>query len=87
VNKTIQDLKMEIETINKSQRERTLEIENLGKRSGVIDASITKRTQEIEERIPGAKDTIENIDTTVKENAKIKKLLTQNIQEIHDTMR
>jgi hypothetical protein len=32
-------------------------------------------------------DTIENIDTTVKENAKGKKLLTQNIQEIQDIMR
>ena len=70
LNKTIQDLKMEIETIKKSQRETTLEIENLGKRSGVIDASITNRIQEIEERISGAEDTIENIDTTVKENAK-----------------
>jgi hypothetical protein len=29
LNKAIQDLKMEIETINKSQRETTLEIENL----------------------------------------------------------
>ena len=87
LNKTIQDLKMEIETIKKSQRETTLELENLGKRSGVIDASITNRIQEIEERISGAEDTIENIDTTVKENAKCKKLLTQNIQEIQDTMR
>ena len=87
LNKTIQDLKMEVETIKKSQRETTLEIENLGKRSGVIDASITNRIQEIEERISGAEDTIENIDTTVKENAKCKKLLTQNIQEIQDTMR
>ena len=43
--------------------------------------------QEIEKRISGAEDTIENIDTTVKENAKCKKLLTQNIQEIQDTMR
>jgi len=34
------DLKMEIETIKKSQRETTLEMENLGKRSGVIDMSI-----------------------------------------------
>ena len=85
LNKTIQDLKMEIETIKKSQRETTLEIENLGKRSGVIDASITNRIQEIEERISGAEDTIENIDTTVKENAKCKKFLTQNIQEIQDT--
>jgi hypothetical protein len=61
---------MEIEAIKKSKREKTLEIENLGKRSGVIDASITNRIQEIEERILGVEDTIENIDTTVKENAK-----------------
>jgi predicted nucleic acid-binding Zn-ribbon protein len=70
LNKTIQDIKMEIETIKKSQRETTLEIENLGKRSGVTDASITNRIQEIQERILDAEDTIENIDTTVKENAK-----------------
>jgi hypothetical protein len=62
---------MEIETIKKSQRETTLEIENLGKTKqnktkqnknkrpkqqhnknpGNIDASITSRIQEIEERI------------------------------------
>jgi hypothetical protein len=45
-NKTIQDLRVELETIKKSQRETTLEIENLAKRSGVIDASITNRIQE-----------------------------------------
>jgi hypothetical protein len=33
------------------------------------------------------KITIENIDTTVKENAKSKKLLIQNIQEIQETRR
>jgi hypothetical protein len=87
LNKTIQDLKMEIETIKKSQRETTLEVENLGNRSGVIDASITNRIQEMEEKISDAEDTIENIDKTVKENAKCKKLLTQTIQEIQDTMR
>jgi hypothetical protein len=38
----IQDLKMGIET-KKSQRETTLKLENLGKRQGVIDASITNR--------------------------------------------
>ena len=75
LNKTIQDLRMEVETIKKTQREKTLEIENLGKRSGVIDSSITNRIQEMEERI--SEDTIELIDTTVRENAKIKKLLTQ----------
>jgi uncharacterized coiled-coil protein SlyX len=78
---------MEIKTIKKSQKETTLEIENLGKISVVIDANITNRIQEIEERILGAEDTIQNIDTTVKENAKCKNLLTQNIQEIQDTMR
>jgi prefoldin subunit 5 len=64
LNKTIEDLKMEIETIKKSQRETTMEIENLGKRSGDIDETITNRIQEIEERISGAEDNIENIDTT-----------------------
>jgi uncharacterized coiled-coil protein SlyX len=87
MNKIIQDLKMEIEKIKKLQKETALELENLGKRSGVIDASITNRIQEIEVRISGAEDTIENIDTTVKENEKYTKLLTQNSQEIQDTMR
>jgi hypothetical protein len=31
LNKTIQDLKMEVETMKKSERETTLEIESLGK--------------------------------------------------------
>jgi prefoldin subunit 5 len=51
LNKTIQDLKIEVETIKKSQRETTLKIENLGKKSGAIDANITNRIQEVEERI------------------------------------
>ena len=67
MNKTIQDLKMEIETIKKLQRETTLEIENLGKRSGIIDASITNRIQETEERILVAEDTTKNINRTIKE--------------------
>jgi hypothetical protein len=46
---------MEIETIKKPQRETTMEIENLGKRSGFIDASITNKIQEMEERISGAR--------------------------------
>jgi hypothetical protein len=57
MNKTIQDLKIELET-KKSQREITLELENLGRRSGVSDASMTNRIQEIEERISGAEDNI-----------------------------
>jgi hypothetical protein len=41
----------------------------------------------MEERISAAEDSIENIGTTIKQNAKCKKILTQNIQEIQDTMR
>ena len=55
-----------------------LEIETLGKRSGTIYASISNRIQEMEERISGAEDSIENIDTAIKENAKCKKILTQD---------
>jgi hypothetical protein len=41
----MQDIKIEIETIKKSQRKTRLEIENLGKRSGAIDVSIMNRIQ------------------------------------------
>jgi predicted nucleic acid-binding Zn-ribbon protein len=55
LNKAIKNLKMEKEIIKKLQREKTLEIENLRKRSEVIDASITNRIQEIGEKISGEK--------------------------------
>ena len=53
--------------MKKIQKEAALEMDNLGKRSGVTDASIYHRKH--------------------KENTKCKKLLTQNIQEIQDTMK
>ena len=81
LNKTIQDLKREEETIKKTQRETTMDIENLGKKSGNIDVSITHSIQEMEERISGAEDSMENMGTTIKEIAKCKKILTQNIQK------
>jgi hypothetical protein len=87
MNKTIQDLNMEVETMKKTQRETTLEIEPIRKKSGTIDVSISNRIQEMEERISGAEDSIGNMNTTIKENGKCKKILTQNIQEIQDTMR
>jgi hypothetical protein len=64
-----------------------LEVETLGKKSGTIDMNISNRIQEMEERISGAEDSVMNIATTNKENAKCKKILTQNIQEIQDTLR
>ena len=41
----------------------------------------------MEERISGAENSTENMDTTIKENAKCKKILTQNVQEIQEKMR
>jgi hypothetical protein len=77
LNKIIQDLKREVDTIKKTQSEAMLEIETLGKKSGIIDASTNNRIQEMEERILGAEDSIENIGTTIKDNAKHKKILTK----------
>jgi hypothetical protein len=87
LNKGIQDLKVEVATIRKTQMKANLEMENLRKRSGITDVSTTNRIQEREERISGVKDTVEEIDTIVKENSKHKKLLTQSILGIQDTMR
>jgi hypothetical protein len=42
-NKTIQNLKMGVETMKKSQRDTNLEIENLEKKPRAIDASIKKK--------------------------------------------
>ena len=72
INKTILDLKKEVDTIKKTQSEATLEIETLGKKTGPMDLSISNRIQEMEERISGAEDSIENIAQQSKkmENAK-----------------
>jgi hypothetical protein len=68
MNKTNLDLKMEIKTIKKSQRE-TPGVRKSKKeirKKEAIDAGITNRIKDIEERISGAEDTIENTDKTVR---------------------
>ena len=62
-------------------------MENLGKWTRATETSITNRIQEIEERISGAENTIEEIDSLIKESSKSNKFITQNIQEIWDTMK
>jgi len=57
--------------------EENLEIENLGKRSGITHVIITNIIWEIEERISSVEDTLEEVDTTIKDNSKHKKLLSQ----------
>jgi hypothetical protein len=46
-----------------------------------------KRIQDMKKRISSAEDSTENMDTTIKEKAKCRKILTQMIPEIQDTMR
>ena len=61
--KAVQDLKVEVQTIMKTQIEATLEMKNLGKRSRITDVTINNRIQELQERNSDVKDTIEEIDT------------------------
>ena len=77
---------MEVETRKKTEMEENLVMENLRKRIAIIEVSIANRIQEIEESISGAENTIEDMDTIVKEIAKFQKPLTPK-QEIQDTMR
>ena len=51
LDKNIQDRKMEIVPLKKSKMKATVEMEKLGNRSGVTDANIMNRIQEIEERV------------------------------------
>jgi hypothetical protein len=43
LKKTVQDPKMEVESLKKTQREKALKMKNLGRRKGVIGASIYTR--------------------------------------------
>jgi hypothetical protein len=51
LNKTIQDLKVEVETIKKTQRETTQELETLGKKSGTTEYKRWKRESQVQ-KIP-----------------------------------
>ena len=76
-----------MEAIKKTQTEGWLDMENLGKWTGTTETSITNRVQEIYKRISGTEDSIEEIKSLIKENSKFNKFLTQNIQEIWNTMK
>ncbi|ERE84459.1 GTPase IMAP family member 3-like protein [Cricetulus griseus] len=86
LKKTVQDLKTELDTIKKTQTEGMLEVEKLRKQSGTTDASITKKIQEMEDRISDAEGKLEEINSSSKENLKSNKSIAQNIQEIWDTV-
>jgi hypothetical protein len=51
LNKAFQNLNVEVETIKKTQIEANLEMENLGKTSGITDVIITKRIKDKRENL------------------------------------
>ena len=61
---------MEIEAIKKTQMAAILDMKHLGKRTGTTDVNIINRMQKVEETFLGIEDTIEEIDTSVKENVR-----------------
>jgi hypothetical protein len=58
---------VQVETINKTQMGASIEVGNLEKKSGITDVNIINRIQELEERISGVEDILEDITTTAKE--------------------
>lgn len=59
-------------------------MKNRGKRTGTTNVSITNRIQEMEQKISCVEDTIEEISIS-KKMQNLKKLLSQNSQDIWDT--
>ena len=57
VMETVQELKTEMEAMEKTQTEGRLDMENLGKRTETSGTSITNSIQEIEERISDYENT------------------------------
>lgn len=66
---------MEKETINKTQTEGIMEIETVDKRIRTADASITNIMKEMEERISGLENMIEEAYISVKDNVKDNRFL------------
>ena len=73
--------------MRKTQTEGILEMTNSETRKGTkakfrLISVVDYRLHEMEGRISGTEDIIEEMDTSVKGNVKSKKFLTQNIREI-----
>ena len=86
--KTVQDLKVEIESVEKIKTEENLEMKNLGTWIETTETYLPTRVQELEARVSVIEDRIEEMNTSVKENVKYKNTHDiQYIQEIWDTMK
>lgn len=70
MKKIVQHMKEEMELLKKTQIEVKLEMKNLGTRTEILEASLTKIIQEMEDRVSSTEDKIGDKDTAVKENVK-----------------
>ena len=77
---------MEIETIKKTETHGILEMEILEKRTETSNTNIASRIHEMEERTLGIEETTEETDMLVEENIISKIFMTQNIEQIWDSM-
>jgi hypothetical protein len=84
VNRTVQDLRVEIEFIEKPDGNLDMKFRNLNKDLG---REPHQHNQVMQERFSDSEDTIRKMDTSVKENIKSKKVLIQNFQEIWNIVR
>lgn len=67
-------MKMEIESINKTQTEGILEMKILGTWTGTTEVRFTNIIQAMKEGISGMEDTMEEVNTSVKKYVESKKI-------------
>lgn len=60
--KTFQDLKIEIQSIKNIQTKVILEMKNVVIKKGTIEVSFVNKVQDIKQRMPDRKETIEEMD-------------------------
>jgi hypothetical protein len=87
VDKTVQNLKMEIKSIKETQAGENLEIKKFRNSNRNLRASLTHRIQEMEDIVLGIKDKIE--ETRIPQSKKMLnlKIQGQNIQELWGIMK
>ena len=73
------------EALKKPKTKGIQDKENLGKWKETTEQSLSNIIQEMKERILRVEDTINEVDSIVKENLKSNKLLSQNIQKVWNT--
>lgn len=70
MKKAVQDMKVKIEWIKKTQTKVKLEMKNLGTQTRTSRAILTSRIKDMKGRFSGIEDKVEEMDISVKENVR-----------------